>query len=193
MMMHTRLLSGLLLSLAFVPSTALAYVSPEEVISQDSNNTRFVPPPPLNTSDAVDAQQKKSADRRAAEQAKIIGNGLSQDETATEEETTHEAAPAMDGDLNEFLQKLNAKLDAEEAEKAANEEARKNQDARILERLRANQELSGDSTVYVPSQESLHSGAPLADTGMSTGVATLLAMLAVGSVVTWVVRLEKKN
>ncbi len=195
-MMHSRLLTGMILgTVLFAPATAMAYLSPEEVISEDPNSARFVPPPPSagSTDDVVKAQQEKSAQRRAQEQAAVIGNGEVSSDGSASSEMTHDAAPSEDPAFVELLKQVNDKLNAEADAKKKTDDTQALQDARILERVKQHQDDAAAQNAFatIESQQSLHSGAPLAGSGMGTNVAVLLAILAMGGVVAWVVKLEK--
>lgn len=166
MMSYKHILHSLALALLVMPTGALAYMTPEEVLTSDEN-ARFFDPPPnqRNTRAIADAQASSAAARRAAEQEALFGNSSS----AAADEELHGAAPDESDD--ELLQQLLDQLSEQGA--ADDTSALSAADQRILDRVRDRQlELQIEQQAQVlASQQSLHGGAPLSDTGMGTTIA----------------------
>lgn len=164
-------LCGLLLVL--VPSTALAYVTPEEVLSEEDLSVRFFEPPPSRRSipDQQEASRLEAQQRREQIQQELYNqqNGTADAGQAQQEneEVLHGAAP---------------EAPAMPAVQQQSQSGLSEREQRILERISVRQENGG----YVLQQagntvETLHGGAPLAETGPATVVATL-AILVAGSI-----------
>ncbi len=158
-MTHTRLLQSLLLVTLFIPTVALAYTSPEEVLSGGDNARFFDPPPSPREAESVQAaQQAEVAARREREQAllfeKVVTSSASS-ESSSEADPLHGAAPVNGGNTNSDSSSLSA------------------EEQRILERVRA-QQMDADIDARVQmliAQQGLHSGAPLSHTGPETTIA----------------------
>ena len=188
-MMHRKILTvGLLIGL-MLPLPTAAYVTPEEVLNDDDFSTRFVEPPPSrrDISKIKEEEARVIAERRAAELAAIQGNGLPAEEddvAVPTDEDLHEAAPDNEeGGLGEILNAIdelkNKEVDAAEL-----------RDERMLQRIKLQQE-QAKLRAQLPLEiqrlmngESLHSGAPLSD----TGPATVGAFLLLGAAITWTIR-----
>ena len=159
-LMHRRtlLLTGTLTLLA-VPLHAAAYLTPEQVLLQDTFLENFKEPPTArSTSEQVQWQNEVSAQRRAQEQAAYFAAQRSSS-------PTHAAAAAQGSStsagLNDVLQSLQQTIDALANSRAAPSD----REQRILDRIAANQEAMHGTA---PEDEMLHSGAPLTDTGPGT-------------------------
>ena len=183
--MMSRITLRLALSLVLLaPMQVHAYLEPEDVLYDDSNIYVSPPPNARSAADAQRAQQERSAARRAAEWEELFA------EEESAEEPVHAAAPeeptdeADQSELEAILEKLNELENAEETDASRREQ-------RILERieeeqLRRKYGLSGDGEV-LGGNETLHSGAPLSDTGPATVVA-LLALVAACAWTMWKVK-----
>jgi len=158
-MTKTYIIRGLCLLTLVLPTTALAYLSPEEVLTSDQNQQYFDPPPSARETQQVQAQQQSSdAALRAQQQAGLLGSSSSMTAQSSSEDL-HGAAPAQTTDGGGQTSSMT-------------EQDIVNQ--RILERVKADQ-LAAQAQVLA-SQQSLHSGAPLASSGPGTDVP--LALLA---------------
>lgn len=168
MMTRTHILNGLALVLMLsAPVTASAYMTPEEVLTSDENSRFFEPPPSQRETDAIAEQQASSAAaRRAAEQAALFGSSSS---ATAEDDSLHGAAPEIDDETTMDDSSDTSGLSAA--------------DQRILERVKDRQlELMiQEQAQILASQQSLHGGAPLADTG--TG--TILVVVTLGIAGAW--------
>ncbi len=182
MMIRHLLLTGLLLAGTASPLTAEAYLEPEDVLDDESLTTRFFAPPPSNreTADQVRKQQEESAARRAAEQ-----EALKPKPEQPDEEELHGAAPEEEdqADLEALIKAL------QELQGASSSSAATGNDAvnqRLLERVQARQAAEQRAALLqqlLGNDQTMHSGAPLSDTGPAA-VLTVLAMAgAVGE--TW--------
>ncbi len=155
MMSSPHILRAALLGTLLIPGAALAYLSPEEVLSSDQNAGIYFdrPPTPRQAQAAQAAQQSSDAARRKAEQDALMMTSSAS--SSSVDDTLHSAAP-VDGSTTS----LSAT------------------DQRILERVKADQmraEIEARAQVLA-SQQSLHGGAPLANSGpASTTIAFLLA------------------
>ena len=158
------LISSLLTLLSF-PLPVVGYQSPEEVFANDQSYIQFLPPPSRREVDArIAEQQRVSAERRQNEYDQLFGKN------AAQEETTHAAAP----EGNDMAAPTDETGGGEDAQKTASEDTvRDKLLGRLLQRLER-----GDAAtpLQVPSDETLHSGAPLIDTGLGTmaGITLLL-------------------
>lgn len=148
MMTHTHILRAIGLTALLVPTMAGAYMTPEEVLMNQDNLQYFTPPPsPRNTEAIQAAQQASAAARREREQEALFG--VSSSSAASIAPTTSSAPAAT---TNEPVSTLTT------------------EEQRILERVRTQQlnaEIDERVRVLV-SQQGLHSGAPLSDTGPET-------------------------
>jgi|GEM_PF-2890564 len=175
MMYRIFLHLGLVLASITVPLTVHAeYVPPDDVLYDEEFSTRFYNPPPTkrDVQDVKTTQRETSAARRESEQAALWGTA--------EDDTTHAAAPeepkasdsGTDPDMAAILEKLEA-LENGQNEPTA-EDIRKE---RILNRIEVQQaQASYDAHLkaLIGSQQTLHSGAPLSDTGPATVIVVLL-------------------
>lgn len=164
-MMRSSVIIGLLLMGIVAPQDASAYIPPEDLLNNQDFSLRFLEAPPSRRSirDVIDEQAERSAQRRAAA-------------FEAEYESQHPAAPedpsADNQEATESPTQLDAILDAIDRLKNEEEGTTENvtdediRNARILQRIEANQKRGGDY-----GNESLHSGAPLTDTGPATTVA----------------------
>ncbi len=181
MMIRHLLLTGLLLAGTVSPLTAEAYLEPEDVLDDESLTTRFFAPPPSNreTADQVRKQQEESAARREAEQA-----ALKEPAAEPAEEDLHGAAPEEEStDLEALIKALQELQGASSSSTAGGDDA---VNQRLLERIQARQEADQRAALLqqlLGDDQTMHSGAPLSDTGPAA-VLTVLAMAgAVGE--TW--------
>lgn len=209
MMSKFLLAAGILASSILSPLTAHAYLSPEEVLNDEDFSATYYSPPPSNraTSEAVKAQQERSAQRRAAEQAALEKEGEDADEeelhgAADDEEDTDDDSASDLQALIEALQGLQddeqpAEEDNDDADTAAltTEELR---EQRLLERIRQQQLDAARAAQYAwmtggaGNGETLHSGAPLTETGPATVLITLIVAGAIGETWRRVRRAERK-
>lgn len=186
-MMRRLLLSLALLGSGIViPMTAAAYVGPEEMLDDGDFSTRFLDPPPSSPREyerIAKEQEAESAALRAAAREKIIAERLV-DQAVAEVETkdaVHAAAGEEPG-----LQSVISATDGDETESL--------RDARILERVKAQQEVNRlqAQLQWLTQTQSLHSGAPLmSDTGPATVGAVLLLIGTVAIVLGRVRKMEK--
>ena len=180
--MMQRSLSLIVLTLGLlVPVAAGAYVTPEDMLEEGTMSTRFFTPPPTarEAESIVEAQNKRAAERRAAQMSSVVGNGISSSSASSKaSEATHEAASELTGieALIQALQGLTGTAGATETPLAT-------EDQRIIERIRAQQEEEERNAAYEQygwsDGETLHSGAPLSDTGPATTIALLVIAAAV--------------
>lgn len=180
MMIRHLLLTGLLLAGTVSPLTAEAYLEPEDVLDDESLTTRFFAPPPPDRelADQVRKQQEESAARRKAEQDAL------KPKPAEPEEDMHGAAPdEEETDLEALIKALEELQGASSSSSASDDDA---VNERLLERIQERQEASQRAALLeqlLGDDQTLHSGAPLSDTGPAA-VLTVLAMAgAVGE--TW--------
>ncbi len=192
-MMSKLLLSiAYTLSSAFLPLTAHAYLTPDQVLDDEDYSARFYEPPPSKReiNDVVRKQQEASAARRQAEW-----------DAAHPEEETHEAAPDEEAtneepsDIEDLIKALeqynNDQAAAEDTEDDGDSvvlTAGEKRDLRLVERLRDRQMTESDDryTAWLATQgggKTLHSGAPLTGTGPATVLVTLAIAAAIGE--TW--------
>ncbi len=149
LMSHTQLIRGLALTALLIPTMAGAYTSPEEVLSSDQNIGFYNPPPKPRDAEAIQARQQAEANaRRDAEQQKLLAEGASS-EAPVEDDSLHGAA-------------------ASSAAPVVVQSGLTTEEQRILDRVKAQQAEADIQTrvnAVLASQQSLHSGAPLSDTG----------------------------
>ena len=179
-------MSIFLLLLSLLTPSAYAYVLPEDVLLQNNAGTEFMAPPTKREMQSVQTQQQlRSAERRKAEQDALFPKK----ETT---EPTHGAAPAAAPAPTEFQmllevlsQQLNRQSSAPQTETPdadkTFEELRKE---RLLQRIEA-----AEMAVQEETPDTLHSGAPLADTGPGT-VLSLVVLLGIGA---WTVYRARKS
>ncbi|UPA22685.1 hypothetical protein K8942_00525 [Candidatus Peribacteria bacterium] len=173
-MTSTHILRSLLLTTLLVPSMAIAYTTPEEALSNEDNLQYFTPPPRSRDTEAIqEAQQASAAARRQREQEALFGKSSSS--SAASIAAALSSAPA--GTTTEPESSLTL------------------EEQRILERVRG-QQMDADIEERVRvliSQQGLHSGAPLSDTGPGT----ILAGFVLAGAGLWTVwkakRLEAKQ
>lgn len=195
MMIRHFATKGLLLSLMMLPVQSYAYVTPEEVLNDTTYTTRFYEAPPSirTTQDRLLEQQRISAERREAALAAI--------KPQPEAENLHGAAPTEPAqtdidkmiELVKLLQTSSSATNTSPADASA-ETTEDPVTERLLQRVEANkiaidrqsflQGLLGDN------EETLHSGAPLAESGPATVIVTMLAM---GAIVETLRRVKKKE
>lgn len=191
-MMHPTLLTiATLVSVAAVPLTAHAYLTPDDVLYEGDFSARFFEPPPSKREleSIVEQQQKVSADRRAAEQAAL--NGAEEEPEEPTRPAAPEEEPAGDGEMSD----LDALLDALErlqeiqngGEATPSETVRDAEEERLLRRIQmreaASDEASYQAWLNSIGGETLRSGAPLTETGPATVLVTLAVAAAIGE--TW--------
>jgi hypothetical protein len=176
MMLREFSATGLLLALTLMPVSVLAYVTPEEALDDTNYTTRFydVPPPDRELEEIAAEQQRVSAERRAAEQAAL------KPQPVEEEEPTHEAAPEQGTSSSSTSNTTNLFSDDPATQ-------------RLLLRIQAQKDAEARqsfiNSLLGEGSDTLHSGAPLADTGPA---ATLIALAIAGAVgETW--RRVRKN
>lgn len=161
-MTYTHILRGLLLTVLVVPMTTLAYTSPEEVLNSDENAGFYNPPPSPRHTQEIQAQQQASvAAWRAAEQQALFEKSSASSAPASDDiDPLHGAAPS------ESTYGQTSGLSAT--------------DQRILERVKAQQaQAEMDAAVearvrVLTSQQGLHSGAPLTDSGPGTVISAFV-------------------
>lgn len=183
--MMSRITLQLALSLALMlPMQAHAYLSPEDVLYDDSGIYVAPPPNARSAADVQRAQQERSAARRQAEWEALFAD------QEDEEEPVHAAAPEEPAEEDEqtqleaILQKLSELEEAENSDESRREE-------RILERieeeqLRQRYGLSNGGQV-LGGNEVLHSGAPLSDTGPGL-ILSLVTLLGASAWTLWKAR-----
>jgi len=203
MMSRFLLTAGILASSVLSPLTAHAYLPPEDVLNDDDfSATYYSPPPSQREIDAVmEAQRERSAARREAEQAALQKEGED-----PEDDELHSAADDEEEDDDEAASDLEALIEAlqglqeddDDLHGAAGEEEEDNTSAltteelreqRLLERIRQQQldaqraAQYGWMTAGLGAGETLHSGAPLSETGPATVLIVLAIAGAIGE--TW--------
>lgn len=184
-MMFQKLFTTVLCAtVAAIPLTAEAYISPEEVLDDESLTTQFFLPPPSkrDTSDIQKRQQELSAMRREAELALV----KPQTQTEAEVVANNPEPEAAGSDIDKLIQLIqllqdegghSAAPDQEDADSGLS-----TTDERLLERIHARQEAASRQAMIqalLGDEETLHSGAPLSDTGPMSYVAVALMGLAV--------------
>lgn len=156
-MTYTHIVRGLLLTTLLVPMATFAYTSPEEVLNSDENAGFYNPPPSPRHTQEIQAQQQASvAAWRAAQQQALFEKSSASSAAASEDTDPffHGAAPT------EPTYGQTSGISAT--------------DQRILERVKAQQQQAEmDAAIearvrVLTSQQGLHSGAPLADSGPGT-------------------------
>jgi hypothetical protein len=146
-MMRTHRLSLATLSLLglLMPMSAVAYVSPDDILLQDSLLNNFTAPPTARETENVAASQREtSAERRAREQAEYFAAQRG----GTEDEYLYGAAPAQSGSDDELTDVLADLRDTIAGLKDEQDSIESRRQQRLLDRIEEN-------------QESYHSGAPL--------------------------------
>jgi hypothetical protein len=163
-----------------MPLTTQAYLTPEEVLDDSTMTTRFYAEPVSDREldDQVRRQQEESAARRKAEQDAL------KPQVEPEEEEMHGAAPDEEETDLEALIKALQELQGASSSSAADDTDAVSQ--RLLERIQQRQEDAQREAMLqqlLGNDQTLHSGAPLSDTGPAA-ILTVLAMAgAVGE--TW--------
>lgn len=185
MMNRPLFLTVLLLTSGLLPLSAAAYVTPEEILDDESYTTRFYDEPPSrrSTQDEVARQQAESAERREAEQNAL--NPQSEPEPS-EEENLHGAAPEEESDIDKLIQLVELLQQGQQPAQPSPESEIDPVDARLLERIKDRQDAAARAAVLdelLGDSEQLHSGAPLADTGPAAVIVTLAVTGALGE--TW--------
>lgn len=184
-MMFQKLSTTVLLAtVVAMPLTADAYMSPEDVMNDENMTTQFFAPPPSRRTiqDVLRRQQELSALRREAELALVKPQPAAEAEVvATEPE------PASSGnDIDKLIQLIQL-LQNEDGHSAAPDEEGTDSglsitDERLLERIHARQEAASRQAMIqalLGEDTTMHSGAPLSDTGPMSYVAVALMGLAV--------------
>lgn len=174
LMTYTHFLRRTLLLALLVPSMAAAYTSPEDVLNSDENWQYFTPPPRSRDAEAIqEAQQASAAARREREQAALFMKSSSSSSSAASDDPVAAPVSSASGQQSSFT----------------------TEEQRILERVRTQQlnaEIDERVRVLV-SQQGLHSGAPLSDTGPGT----ILAGFVLAGAGLWTIwkarRLEAKQ
>lgn len=157
-MMHTKLIHAAIALGLLLPGVANAYVSPEEVFFYSQ------PPSPREVNSRILEQQAKSAERRQAELDKYYGTD--EEDTSTETDPEDDATHGSAGDLEDVINSIDDKLD----------DLQKTDDEKRLDRLLDRLDRMQDNANT--TGEVLHSGAPLADTGMGTIIGGIVLMVA---------------
>lgn len=169
-------------TIAATPLTALAYISPEEVLDDENMTTQFFSPPPSRRSvqDVLKRQQELSAMRREAELA------LVKPQPAAEAETNEPEPESSGNDIDKLIQLIQL-LQEDGGHNAAQEEEDANSglsmtDERLLDRIHERQEAASRQAMIealLGEDTTMHSGAPLTDSGPMSYVAVALMGLAV--------------
>ncbi|MBI5793917.1 hypothetical protein HZA87_02400 [Candidatus Uhrbacteria bacterium] len=182
MMTRTHIL--LALSLLALPTTAAAYLSPEEVLFSDSGQMYEAPPNHRTTGDRIDSQMLTSAERRKQEQAINYAN----QHPALPEEPVHAAPPEepKPATLEDVLSAMQQTL-----EKLGSPEAQSDTSAEEMDAGMSIDSWEDPSTVQSAgdSTEVLHSGAPL----NASGPGMWVAAIAVAGAVCWTMLRAKKG
>lgn len=185
MMIRQLATTGTFLSLVLLPLGAQAYVTPDEGLNDDTLTTRFYAEPPTKRElqDIQTQQQLTSAERRAAELKAV----MPQPEPTPEE--MHNAAPEEpQSDLDKMIELIqllqNNQTQNAPASPADARAALDPVSQRLLIRAQA-QSAAAERAALIQSivgtnEESLHSGAPLTESGPAT-VLTVLALAAAGA------------
>lgn len=203
-MIRTLPIAVLLLLGSLLPQAASAYVLPEEVLDEATTGVRFFDPPPAarHVVDIQREQAERSAARRQAALDALRGESSSSaaaeepeaTETGEEEQTTGGASI----DPAQLENVLNALEELQNKEATVTEEDER--DARTLQRIRLQQEQARIRAQVAEEMrlaresdgETLHSGAPLADTGPATLLAAMAVLAAVIVTLRWVRGMEKR-
>ena len=181
--------AALALAVLIVPSSALAYVEPEQVLL---NRDLFLPPTARDAQERTAIQYEESAARREREQERAfqLQNPVVQEEPT--EEVLHGSAPEMQQQANViyaypvpagttgFPQQLFGAAPAQNLDTANLELART---MRLLSRVNQNQ-------ASAQLQQVLHSGA---DDLAPTGAGSVLAASVMLGAVTYTMRRAKKS
>lgn len=175
MMTSTHILRSLVLATLLTPAVALAYMSPEEVLSTDQNARfyNFLPPSPRHT-EQIQAEQQAShaAWRESTQQQYFAAQG------AQSSDSMHDAAPSnQDALLQQIVNQLNQNQNQQATTKS-------DEDQRLLERVRQQQtdaQIQEAAQRLIASQESLHSGAPLTQ----SGPATVISLVGLAGAAVW--------
>lgn len=186
LMTSTHTIRILALSTLFIPSIALAYTTPEEVLNGGGFPPLYTMNPGMTNDERVAAQQASAAAWRDSEQQKNY-------------DAQHPAAPAAPapaadqssskGELDKMLEVLQALKEvnggATQTGPLSDEQLRAQ---RTLARVQQNQLQAQLNAQILASQETLHSGAPLADSGPATWIAFVL----MAGAAFWILRSAKK-
>lgn len=164
-MMRRLLLTTATIALgSLLPLQGLAYEPPEDVLFQPEDETQgfILQPPPSRReiNSVVEEQQRRSAQRRAQQQQALV-NQSSSAATAEEEEEA-EGDVEVPAELEEILRSLEEEITSLREE---NESAEARRRDRIVGRIDANQDTLHGAAPAFEMDETMHSGAPLADTG----------------------------
>jgi hypothetical protein len=167
------------LAALMMPSTAAAYISPEEAFIDESFTSNLsMPHSRYDTANNASNQRLTSQQRREREQAEFFARqrGVTDPEHAAAPDATDEE----NQELIDALQELEDAIEAEDSE----DEAATRREQRILERQQ-NAELHSGA----PLAGSINSGAPLNESGPGIGI-----VIAVGcGAVLWVMKKAGKS
>jgi hypothetical protein len=188
MMLRHLPLAGLMTVLTLAPLSAAAYVTPDEALDDETYTTRFYEPPPSTREidEQVEAQRLRSAERRDAEQ-----DAIKPQPEPTEEEL-HEAAPEEEEetDIDKLIELIKAIQGASSSSASSAPAVPFAEDPvtqRLFLRLQAQKEAAARQdfiqNLLGGEGETLHSGAPLTETGPATVLVTLAVAGAIGE--TW--------
>lgn len=159
-MMTRTLLTAATLALGLgMTAPAFAYTTPEEALEDGNFSVQYYEKPPTarEAAQRQQEQQERSAAQRAAQQEALFADD--------EEELMRAAAP--DGMAqSDWEALLNAIRNLDDGSTDA-------RDARLLERINAQQAAQLHA---LTTQETLHSGAPLSETGPATMAGVLLLL-----------------
>lgn len=183
MMLRNLFTTVLFATVAAIPLTASAYISPEDVLDDENMTTQFFEPPPSRREiqDILKRQQELSALRREAELTLVKPQPAAEAEVVASD-----PEPASSGnDIDKLIQLI--QLLQEDGHSAAPEEQGSDSglsvtDERLLERIHARQEAASREAMIqalLGDDATLHSGAPLTDSGPMSYVAVALMGLAV--------------
>ncbi len=182
MMFRSLFSFGILTSIMVLPTAAHAYITPEELLYEDDFSLRFLDEPPSRREiqAAAARQAAESAARREAEQESAFGGSSSSASSITPvidpaDDDLHGAAPVEPtGDSTLTPEEL--------------------RDQRALERIRDNaaQESYEAQLRALGMDETLHSGAPLSDTGPATWIVSFVVIAAMALTFKKVRSLEKR-
>lgn len=188
MMFRHLTTSGLILSLALIPLSASAYITPDQALDEQTLTTRFLAPPPSGRAipDVIEQQRLESEQRRNAALDAIKPKSSS----SASSQDLHGAAPAENQtDIDKMIELVKL-LQTSQNSSAAAGTTHNGLDPvtqRLLIRVQA-QQAENEREALIRSLVgenggTLHSGAPLTESGPAT---ILIALAAIGAIAeTW--------
>lgn len=186
MMLRHLTTSGFVLSLALMPMSAYAYITPDQALDESGMTTNFYAPPPTIRSipDVIKQQQLNSELQRQAGLNAVLPKSSS-----SSSEALHDAAPDQNQTELDKMIELMKLMQNGQSSSVTSDPTHSNLDPvtqRLLIRIQA-QQAEAERAALIQSitgqDGTLHSGAPLTQ----SGPASVVVMLAVAAAIaeTW--------